>query len=159
MAATLERTSADVISIENIVSQKSGSDVWVSARRHPLEAKGWVLARGGGFARHPSSSDADAVTPERGCGEHTQVIAIAIGPPFGLGLVLIVVFNWRVKQNITNAIDIPREQPTCGTRRAKHRSKRRQYKETSVRTVAAGRRGFASPAKAFCKMMSVVRVS
>ena len=100
MAVMFERASADVISIENIVSQKSKSDVRVSAHRHQLEAKGWVRTRGVDFARHPSLLDADTATPKWGCREHTQVIVIAFAPPLGLGLVLIVTFGWRVKYKI-----------------------------------------------------------
>ena len=65
----------------------------------------------------------------------------------------------RRNEKLTNAVNIPRKQPTCGTRRAERRSKRRQAEETSVGTVALGRRGSASSAKAPCIMMTVVRVS
>jgi len=63
----------------------------------------------------------------------------------------------NTNEKLTNAVNIPGRRPTCGTRRAERRSKRRQTEETSVRTVALGW-GSASAAETACKMMTVVRV-
>lgn len=62
-------------------------------------------------------------------------------------------------EKLTNAVNIRGKRPTCGTRRTECPGKWRQSEEASVRTVALGRRGSASSAKATCKMMAVVWVS
>ena len=55
-----ERPCADVTSIEEMVSQKSASDLWVSA--YPLQEKGWKPARGASFVGHAGSSGGGSVT-------------------------------------------------------------------------------------------------
>jgi len=100
MVATFERNSSGVISIEKMVSQKSTSDVRVSAHQHPPEAKERVLTRGASFVGHPGSWDGDTIPSKCGGGEHTQVIAIVFVSFLGLGLGLIVgvgISGWGMK--------------------------------------------------------------
>jgi len=69
MVAIFEKTSADVVSVERVVSQKSASDARVSA--YSWRGKGWMLAKGACVAGHLGSSE---VQVRLCCGKHTKVI-------------------------------------------------------------------------------------
>jgi len=74
--AMIEEPCADVTSIEEMVSQKSASNFWMSV--YPLQEKRWRRAGRASFVGHGGSSDGGSITSKRGCSEYTQVSAAYI---------------------------------------------------------------------------------
>lgn len=62
----IEEPCADVTSIEEMESQKSVSNLWMSA--YPLQAKGWKRAGRASLVGHGGSSDGGSIASKRGYG-------------------------------------------------------------------------------------------
>lgn len=70
-AAMIEKPCADATSIEEMVSQKSVSNLWMSA--YPLQAKEWKRAGRVRLVRHGGSSDGGSIASKRSYREYNQV--------------------------------------------------------------------------------------